>query len=553
MIPTISIDPKATLVHHFLERSARLYPDKLALTHGKIRATYSQINGRANRFASHLLSLGLGRGDRVVILLENSLEYVITYYAILKAGGVAAPLNSDLKPEGIRYALRDLESKILVTGLKFEKVIVAADLSGSELTDLIIVNRSSRFPSSSMGPVSVADFDSVSSGPLSEPRESSREEDRHLERSTVSSPGACCGTEEGESLPIAPDDLASIIYTSGSTGGPKGVMLTHRNIVSNTNSICQYLSLRSNDIQMVVLPFFYVMGKSLLNTHFAVGGTVVINNRFAFPVTVLDEMVKEGCTGFSGVPSTFAYLLHRSPLAKYKEKLTSLRYCSQAGGHMARAVKEGIREILPSQTDIFVMYGATEASARLSYLDPSRFSDKIDSIGKAIPGVLLTVVNEKDEELPPGKVGELVARGDNIMKGYWKDPAGTERALRNGMYHTGDQAYRDEDGYFFVVGRKDELVKTGGHRVNLVEVEDVLMSSGLLVEVAVCGLPDELLGNKLVAVAVAKDKHVGENELIVHCMSLLPRFKCPSRIALVASLPKKGSGKIDRHDCLRYL
>ena len=218
-------------------------------------------------------------------------------------------------------------------------------------------------------------------------------------------------------------------------------MLTHRNIVDNTFSICQYLHLTKNDIQMVVLPFFYVMGKSLLNTHFAVGGTVVINNQFAFPAAVIKEMITEKVTGFSGVPSTFAYLVHRSPLAANRENLTSLRYVSQAGGHMSKAVKEELRRVLPSHTEIVVMYGATEAAARLSYLEPSRFAEKMDSIGKAIPGVTLKVIKENGQEAAVGEVGELVASGSNIMQGYWRNPEATNKALANGWYHTGDQVY----------------------------------------------------------------------------------------------------------------
>ena len=225
-------------------------------------------------------------------------------------------------------------------------------------------------------------------------------------------------------------------------------MLSHRNIVSNTLAICDYLQLSENDTQMVVLPFYYVMGQSLLNTHFAAGGTVVLNNKFAFTAAVLKQMVAEEVTGFSGVPSTYAYLLHRSPLAGYREKLQSLRYCSQAGGHMARAIKEKLRKVLPDHTQIFIMYGATEAAARLTYLEPDRFEDKIDSIGKPVPGVSIRVVDKQGRDVPVGQTGELMAYGPNIMQGYWKDEAATKTALNNNGYHTGDIGYQDDEGYF---------------------------------------------------------------------------------------------------------
>ena len=327
-------------------------------------------------------------------------------------------------------------------------------------------------------------------------------------------------------------------------------MLTHRNIVDNVSSICQYLRLTDKDIQMCVLPFFYVMGKSLLNTHIAVGGTVVINNQFAFPATVLKEMIAEKVTGFSGVPSTFAYLLHRSPLASNRDKLTSLRYVSQAGGHMSKAIKEELRRILPSHTEIFIMYGATEAAARLSYLEPTCFSDKMESIGKAIPGVELMVLNDQGEVAANGEIGELVARGTNIMPGYWRRTEATKKALANGWYHTGDRAYQDNEGFFFLVGRQDDLLKVGGHRISPVEVEDVLMESGLFVEAVVIGLPDKLLGNKIAVLAVPVRNNCSENNILGYCTDRLPKYKVPSEARFAKNLPKKVSGKIDRRSCL---
>ena len=179
-------------------------------------------------------------------------------------------------------------------------------------------------------------------------------------------------------------------------------MLTHGNIVANVNSICEYLKLTETDIQMVVLPFFYVMGKSLLNTIIAAGGTLVINNKFAFPATVINQMIEEKVTLFSGVPSTYAYLLHRSPLKKTRDQLKHLRLVTQAGGHMARSVKTTLRETLPDHTEICIMYGATEASARLTWLDPNFFDNKIDSIGRAIPGVTVKILDQKGAEVPQG-------------------------------------------------------------------------------------------------------------------------------------------------------
>jgi len=291
------------------------------------------------------------------------------------------------------------------------------------------------------------------------------------------------------------------------------------------------------------------MGKSLLNTHVAAGGTIVINNTFAYPASVIQQMIDEQVTGFSGVPSTYAYLLHRSPLRSARDKLTSLRYCSQAGGHLARHTKEELLKVLPEHTEMYIMYGATEAAARLTYVEPSRVREKIDSIGIPIPGVTLKALDENGKELPKMQIGELVASGPNIMLGYWQDPDATTKALSSNGYHTGDVGYQDEDGYFHIVGRKDNQLKVGGHRVNPQEIEDTLVSTGLVIEVAVIGLEDTLAGNRLVALAVPIDASTTERDILHICSSRLPRYKLPSEIRFVRLLPKNSSGKTDRGAC----
>jgi long-chain acyl-CoA synthetase len=502
------------LIHQFLEQSAARFPDKVALVHDSVRATYAQVNGWANALGSFLLDRGLRPGDRVALLMDNCPEYVVSYYGALKAGAVITPLITDLKPERLGKVIRELEPRFLLALAKQEKILSQTDFSGLNPVEVILKGASGK---GKRGLKGVASFEEV----ISIPRP--------------------------ENLPVEADEnnLAVIIYTSGSTGDPKGVMLTHRNIVRNTMGICRFLNLVEKDVQMTVLPFFYVLGQSLLNTHVAAGGTVVINNRLAFPVTVLEEMVREKATGISGVPSTYAYLLHRSPLARYRDKLESLRYCSQAGGHMTRAVKEELRRVLPAHTRIYVMYGATEAAARLSYLEPDRFEEKMDSIGRPLPEVAFRIVDEAGQELPAGTVGELAVRGSNIMAGYWKDEAATREVLKEGWYFTGDQAYVDPDGYYYVVGRKDNLLKVGGHRINPREIEEALMSSELLVEAAVVGIPDALLGYRLAAAVVPKTGEVEVKKLLSICSGKLPRFKMPAPILAVKALPKKAGGKID--------
>ncbi len=506
------------LIHNFLENSATNYPDKVAVIHDDKRVSYNQLNTQTNSLAAHLHANGITSGDRIALLLENSIEYITAYYATLKVGAIAAPLNPALKPDGLQYLLNDLEPTALFTNFKSERLLKAVDLNTIGFRSLIIKTPKQRWHNT---PFTVTTF----------------EESLAEQANTANSRN------------LTTTDLASIIYTSGSTGNPKGVMLSHKNIVSNAKSICQYLDLTEKDIQMVVLPFFYVMGKSLLNTHMAAGGTIVINNRFMYPADVVHQMVEEKVTAFSGVPSTYAYLLNRSPLASCREKLNSLRYCSQAGGHMAKSLKIELRNTLPEHTQIVIMYGATEAAARLTYLDPTQFRSKIESIGKPIPDVSIRLLDEKGKELPVGKEGELVASGDNIMLGYWKDPKDTARVLNGQGYHTGDIGYRDTDGFLYVLRRNDSLIKVGGHRVNPTEIEDYLMATEMLIETAVIGLPDKLLGTKLMAIAVPKEETCETDILMEACAGGLPKHKCPADIILVRAVPKNANGKIDREKC----
>ncbi len=548
---------QSILVHHFLENSAIAYPDKVAVIHEKTRVTYAGINDRANQLACWLLSRGICQGDRIVILLENSVEYVVAYYGILKAGAVTVPLNTDLKPAGLNPLLAQLEPAAVISSTRFERLLQASNLNVSNLKTLIIHNPESKWSGS---------FNDVFSF-----QEIINPTRRHRNKVPAQDQGGAgfqpagileyAGDLEGgpnadiglEAVSVKPSDLASIIYTSGSTGTPKGVMLTHANIVTNVASICEYLQLTDRDIQMVVLPFFYVMGKSLLNTHFAVGGTIVVNNKFAFPATVIKQMVEERVTGFSGVPSTYAYLLHRSPLAKFRDQLGSLRYCSQAGGHMALTLKKKLRQVLPDHTRIVVMYGATEASARLTWLDPERFEEKMKSIGIPIPGTKVRILDKEGRDVRTGLEGELVASGPNIMQGYWRDPEATAQVLDAVGYHTGDIGYKDEEGFIYLSGRRDDMVKVGGHRINPGEIEDTLLATNRIIESAVLGVSDPWLENKLIALVVPQNGDASPEDILERCAEKLPKYKLPSEITFIRSLPKNANGKIDRTKCLELL
>lgn len=509
-------------VHGFLESSAQLFPKNIAYVQDDARVSYAEINARANQLAAFLQGQGISPGDRVVMLLENSIEYVVSYYGILKAGAVAVPLNCDAKAASLTALLGELQPRAVISCGRTEQLLGEIDLARLRL--LVMVITGTPRPAQSRR-YTLAVWEDVQS----------------------------MGDVQNPDIPSKASNLASIIYTSGSTGKPKGVMLTHRNIVSNTHSIVQSLNLSESDIQMVVLPFFYVMGKSLLNTHIAVGGTVIVNNSFAYPASVIRQMVAERVTGFSGVPSTYAYLLHRSPLASFRGRLDCLRYCTQAGGHMSREIKEKLLQALPSHTKLYIMYGATEAAARLTCLEPERLPCKLDSIGRPIPDVSVRVLDEQGHEVPVGAYGELVASGPNIMQGYWMDAPATARVLDANGYHTGDLGYQDKEGYLYVSGRKDDLLKVGGYRIDPREIENAMMSTGLLLEVSVLGVEDDLLGMRLAAVATPLGPELSERSLLALCLVTLPRHKLPGEVRFVPSLPKFPSGKVDKGACLAIL
>jgi acyl-CoA synthetase (AMP-forming)/AMP-acid ligase II len=509
------------LVHNFLEDSAARLPDKNALFYLGKWHTYREIDERANALAHLLIGLGTKKGDRVALFMENSPEYVITYYAILKAGGITVALNTENTAADVLYVVRDCSVRFFVTNDRyFVKIGQSFTKDGGHVLPV-------RVPV--LGPVEKV---LVWGGTGAAGRATLPEA---LDTEAKTNPD----------VPLIDRDIASIVYTSGSTGKSRGATLSHLNIVSNTRSIVQYLKLTPDDRIMVVLPFHYIYGKSLLNTHFFVGGSVVVDNRFLYPAAVLQTMQEQAVTGFAGVPSTFTILLNRSFLKG--QKFPSLRYLTQAGGAMAPVVqKEVVKAFAPAR--LYIMYGATEASARLSFLHPDDLPRKWGSIGKAIPGVELFVADKNGHPLGPGKEGEIVARGQNIMQGYWGQPEETSRVLRNGLYFTGDIGVTDDEGFIFIVGRTWDMIKVGGNRVSAKEIEEVLYEHPGVFEAAVIGIPDELLGEVPKAILVLRQgSSEGFDEALKEFLNgRIAPYKIPKYYEYRASLPKNEAGKIQK-------
>lgn len=503
------------LIHHLLRGAAERRPEARFLTHRGQHASYGQVAEGAWRFARLLGELGLGRGERVGLLIPNSRLYLEAYYGVLAAGGIAVALHAGSDARTLRRLLSDCAARMIVAGPRAADRIAEAAPELPELRHLLLPEEegdSASFP----GRLRITRHGAA--GELS-----------------ASAP-ADAGLSETE--------RAMIVYTSGSTGRPRGAVLSHRNVVANTRSIVSYLGLSSSDRISVVLPFPYVYGKSLLNTHAAVGASLVLHDGMVFPNATLDLMEKEEVTGFAGVPSTFAILLNRSDLAS--RRLPALRYLTQAGGGMPVPHIRRLVEAMPGAR-LFVMYGATEASARLSYLEPERLADRMGSIGKAIPGVELTVRRADGEEAGVGEAGEIVARGENIMEGYWGEPEATAEVLDHLGFHTGDLGRRDEEGFLWLVGRKREMIKSGAHRISPREIEETLLECPEVDEVAVVGVADEYLGEAIVAHLSARPGRTPSEEMLLEfCRDRLPAHKLPREIRIRRELPRSPAGKIDK-------
>lgn len=501
--------PEASgLVFASLERSAARAPEAVALVEATRGVTrYGELVEDVWRFARALQARGVRRGDRVLIALDNSRAFVTAYFGTMASGAVAVPLTPGRRSDRLAPVIADCTPAACIT----DPATLAEPAARQAIGSI-----GARFL-----------FGNVDVGLACEPF------------------AAAVSAERPDPFDarLIDQDLAAIVYTSGSTGAPRGVMLRHRNIVANTESIVAYLGLTPADRVMCVLPFYYVYGLSLLHTHLSVGGSIAIENRFVYPNVVLDAMKAAQVTGFAGVPSTFVMLLQGADLASFE--CPTLRYVTQAGGNLPPArIREWVER--GPQVPFYVMYGATEASARLTYLPPGRLQAKLGSIGIEIPNVEICVVREDGELAGVNEPGEIVARGANIAAGYWNAPAETAERFGPLGYRTGDLAYRDEDGYLFLVGRSQEFIKVGAQRIGPIEIERVISEYPGVADVAVVGVPHPLLGEAPIAIVRVSRGSPTPADVQAFCRQHLPPYKVPVEVLFRAELPKTAVGKIDR-------
>jgi acyl-CoA ligase (AMP-forming) (exosortase A-associated) len=476
--------------------------------------TYAELSGQVAAVAAGLRGLGIGRGDRVVVYLEKRIETVVAILAAAAAGAVFVPVNPVFKPAQVGYVLADCGARAIVTTPERHRALLGEPSAESTPEHVVLVG------------------DEASPG--------------------TTSWTALCATE-----PAARDDgvvdvdVAAILYTSGSTGGPKGVVLSHRNLLAGAQSVACYLGHTSDDVVLSVLPLSFDAGLSQLTTALVAGAHVVLVN-YLLPREVVRLCARHRVTALTCVPPLWQQLQGQEWPAS---STASLRYFANTGGRMPGPTLARLREIFPAAQP-FLMYGLTEAF-RSTYLDPSEVDTRPDSIGKAIPNAEVLVVRPDGTGCAPGEHGEIVHRGALVALGYWNDPARTAERFRpfppDGTelaVWSGDVAYRDEDGFLYFVGRTDEMIKTSGYRVSPTEIEEAAYTTGLAGEAVAFGVPDERLGQHIVLVVGG----ACDTETLAKALAVdLPKYMLPHRIEVLDALPRSGNGKFDRTAIRRRL
>jgi long-chain acyl-CoA synthetase len=506
------------LVQDFLQISVERYPEKVALICNGLRLTYVEIDAAADRLANALLAHGVSRGDRVAMYLPNSVPAVVGIFATLKAGGVFVVINASTREDKLAYILNNSSATAIIADVRSLPLLEKLVKNVPSLKCAIISGaQEGQIPAYDELPV--LDYQQIQVDyPATRPAQ--------------------------VNIDL---DLACLIYTSGSTGDPKGVMSDHSNMVFAASSIISYLGNVPEDIVIAVLPLSFDYGLYQLLMVFKFGGTLVLERSFAYPAVILKRMESEKVTGFPGVPTVFSLLLNLD-LSPYD--LSALRYLSNTAAALPASHIQQIRQKFPWAT-LFSMYGLTETKRTL-YLPPEQLDIRPDSVGIAIPGTEVWLVDEDGNRLPPGSTGELVVRGRHVMRGYWNDPATTAQRYRPGqlpgerLCYTGDIFRMDEEGYLYFLSRKDDIIKSRGEKVAPKEVENVLYAIPGVVEAAVVGVSDPILGQAIKAFVVVDGTELTEADVLRHCRAHLEDFMVPHRVEFRTELPKTSSGKVKK-------
>ena len=524
------------VIHQFIAQSAGRTPEATALLFRDQSLDYAELHQAVTAAANGLLALDVGAGERVAIYLPKQPETVFGIFGAAAAGACFVPVNPLLKPRQVAYILAHCNVKVLITSGQRLKLLEEVLADCPDLQTIVVVEEQP--PELAAGiRQTVMGYPWFSGAGVSS--------------AGVSSAGGH----------IAPHrridtDMTAILYTSGSTGNPKGVVLSHRNMVAGARSVASYLGNTPEDRILAVLPLSFDAGLSQLTTAFSVGASAVLMD-YLLPRDVIRAVARYQVTGLGAVPPLWNQLVG---LEWPAEAVASLRYITNTGGAMPVPTTRALHKALPN-TKIFLMYGLTEAF-RSTYLPPDQVDTRPESMGKAIPNAEILVVNERGEECRPGEPGELVHRGALVSMGYWNDPEKTAERFKPSpgrpaeipitelAVWSGDQVMKDEEGFLYFISRKDEMIKTSGYRVSPTEVEEVIYGSGLVAGAAALGLPHATLGQ---AIALVASHHEGaadvgqlREQLLAHCRKELPNFMVPLAVIVRDSLPHNQNGKIDR-------
>lgn len=495
-------------------RNAKLYPRKIALKFKDHAYTFYEFNERVNRLASGLVHLGLKKGERVGVLERNCPEYIELYFATAKSGSVIVPISPRLSQDEFVFLMKDAGVKALVTGEEFMEMSRSSRQTLDELKHLIVLG--------DCGNEGFHSYEKLISA--MSPAESDVE--------------------------VAEKDLFLIMYTSGTTGRPKGVMSTHKNYIANTINMTLELRIQYRDVTLLVMPLYHNGGLWPTLVHYYQGGRIILQRRFE-ESAVLKAIEEEHVTTFNLVPIMLIRLLEHEDLDKYDWK--SLRLIFYGGAPMPISVLKRALKCFGNR--LMTGLGLTEASGGILFLQPEDLClegpkervRRLGSVGRDAMNVITRIIDEDGEDVKPGEVGEVIVKGDNVMKGYWNLPDETAKAIRDGWLHTGDLVTMDEEGYVFVVDRAKDIIISGGENISSKEVEDVLYSHPDVLEAAVIGIPDERWGEAVHAVVVRKPgaKLKGE-ALVEYCKQNLASFKKPQSIEFMEALPRNILGKVEK-------
>jgi len=514
------------LLHQLIQVSRQNFPQQIALEFKDRQISYLELNNAVAELANQLLSLDIQRYDRIAVYLPKTLETVVGFFSIAAAGAIFVPLNPLLKAAQVKYILDDCDVKVLITSFNRLKQILPVIGQLEKLEKILIV-------------------DEIKSDLLED----------NIRTSLMSLQLNFQKKSSYPDVDTIDTDTVAILYTSGSTGKPKGVVLSHRNMVCGAESVANYLNYTNNERILAVLPFSFDYGFSQLSSAFSIGARVVLME-YLLPRDVLRAMEKYQITGLAAVPPLWIQL---SQLQWPEAIKHSLRYITNSGGAMPLNTLQALREQLP-ETQVFLMYGLTEAF-RSTYLEPKYLDSHPGSIGKAIPNAEILVLRADGSECDAGEPGELIHRGSLVAQGYWDNPEASAEVFKslpnpaensrpnvfNGelAVFSGDQVYKDKDGFLFFMNRKDEMIKTSGYRVSPNEIEEVSLADPSIKEAVAIGVPHPTLGQAIVIIACC-NKSYEEKAFLRYFKHQLPNFMQPGKVIIKDSLPRNPNGKIDR-------